>query len=132
MDLYGDEISGAELRRRVGHLSQVGGVRLLTSDNGPSRGVRLIEFRTGTGLSFEIGVERGFDIGRADYRATQPSWTMASVVALEPQPVICHLGPLVFGLKHMNPFHPAGLLFRFLFLFLLLLEQWPHQYMRLR
>jgi autoinducer 2 (AI-2) kinase len=34
-------------------------------------------------------------------------------VALEPQPVICHLGPLVFGLKHMNPFHPAGLLFRF-------------------
>ena len=49
MDLYGSSLSGAELRRRVGHLSQVGGVRLLTSDNGPSRGVRLIEFRTGTG-----------------------------------------------------------------------------------
>ena len=41
MDLFGQELAGEELRRRVGHLSQVGGVRLLTSDNGPSRGVRL-------------------------------------------------------------------------------------------
>lgn len=74
MDLYGSSLSGAELRRRVGHLSQVGGVRLLTSDNGPSRGVRLVEFRTGTGLSFEIGVERGFDVGRADYRGASLGW----------------------------------------------------------
>jgi len=34
-------------------------------------------------------------------------------VAMEPQRIICHLGPVVFGLKHMNPFHPAGVLFRF-------------------
>jgi len=74
MDLYGGALSGAELRRRVGHLSQVGGVRLLTSDNGPSRGVRLVEFRTGTGLSFEIGVDRGFDVGRADYRGASLAW----------------------------------------------------------
>jgi sugar (pentulose or hexulose) kinase len=31
----------------------------------------------------------------------------------EPQQVVCHLGPVVFDLAHMNPFHPAGLLFRF-------------------
>jgi hypothetical protein len=74
MDLYGSLLSGEELRRRVGHLSQVGGVRLLASDNGPSRGVRLVEFRTGTGLSFEIGVERGFDVGRADYRGASLGW----------------------------------------------------------
>ena len=74
MDLYGSSLSGEELRRRVGHLSQVGGVRLLTSDNGPSRGVRLVEFRTGTGLTFEIGVDRGFDVGRADYRGASLGW----------------------------------------------------------
>jgi autoinducer 2 (AI-2) kinase len=34
-------------------------------------------------------------------------------VAVAPRRVICHLGPVVFGLKHMNPFHPAGVLFRF-------------------
>ena len=31
----------------------------------------------------------------------------------EPQQIVCHLGPVVFDLAHMNPFHPAGLLFRF-------------------
>ena len=41
MDLFGQALAGEELRRRVGHLSQIAGVRLLTSDNGPSRGVRL-------------------------------------------------------------------------------------------
>jgi hypothetical protein len=74
MELYGSSLSAAELRRRVGHLSQVGGVRLIASDNGPSRGVRLVEFRTGTGLSFEIGVDRGFDVGRADYRGASLGW----------------------------------------------------------
>ncbi len=74
MDLYGEAIGAAELRRRIGHLSQIGGVRLLASDNGPSRGVRLLEFRTGTGLGFEIGVDRGFDVGRADYRGASLAW----------------------------------------------------------
>ena len=74
MELYGSEIGGEELRRRLGHISQVGGVRLLTSDNGPSRGVRLLEFRTGTGFAFEVGVERGFDIGRAEYRGASLAW----------------------------------------------------------
>ena len=55
-------------------MSQLAGVRLLTSDNGPSRGVRLIEFRTGTGFSFEIAVERGFDVGRCEYRGASVGW----------------------------------------------------------
>ena len=74
MEFFAAGHSAAALRRRVGHMSQLGGVRLLTSDNGPSRGVRLLEFRTGTGLSFEIGVDRGFDIGRADYRGAALGW----------------------------------------------------------
>jgi hypothetical protein len=72
MELFGHD--GAELRCRVGHMSQLAGVRLLTSDNGPSRGVRLLEFRTGTGFSFEVAVDRGFDVGRADYRGAALGW----------------------------------------------------------
>ena len=67
-ELFGQRWSRAELERRIGHVSQLGGVRLLTSDNGPSRGVRLIEFRTGTGFIFEIALDRGMDVGRAEYR----------------------------------------------------------------
>ena len=64
-ELFGQRWSRAELERRIGHVSQLGGVRLLTSDNGPSRGVRLIEFRTGTGFTFEVALDRGMDVGRA-------------------------------------------------------------------
>jgi hypothetical protein len=74
MAFFGADLGGDELRRRVGHMSQLGGVRLLTSDNGPSRGVRLLEFRTGTGFNFEIGVDRGFDVGRCDYRGASLAW----------------------------------------------------------
>ncbi len=74
MYLFGKEMSVEELRRRVGHMSQIAGVRLLTSDNGPSRGVRLLEFRTGTGFSFEVAVDRGFDVGRCDYRGASVAW----------------------------------------------------------
>ena len=41
MDFFASGLSPEDLRRRVGHLSQVAGVRLLTSGDGPSRGVRL-------------------------------------------------------------------------------------------
>lgn len=30
-----------------------------------------------------------------------------------PRPMFCHLGPAVFDLRNMNPFQPAGVLFRF-------------------
>ena len=74
MDFFAHGLEADALRRRVGHLSQVAGVRLLSSEDGPSRGVRLLEFRTGTGFSFEIGVDRGFDVGRADYRGASLGW----------------------------------------------------------
>lgn len=74
MTHFAASLTAEELRRRIGHLSQVAGVRLLSSENGPSRGVRLLEFRTGSGLSFEIGVDRGFDVGRADYRGASLGW----------------------------------------------------------
>jgi hypothetical protein len=73
-ELFGRRWSRTDLERRGGHLSQFGGVRLVTSDNGPSRGVRLLEFRTGTGFDFEVAVERGFDVGRCGYRGASLAW----------------------------------------------------------
>src|SRR5271166_5931059 len=73
-ELFGQRWSRAELERRIGHISQLGGVRLLALDNGPSRGVRLIEFRTGTGFMFEVALDRGMDVGRAEYRGASLAW----------------------------------------------------------
>jgi hypothetical protein len=80
MDFFGSHLAGEDLRRRVGHLSQIAGVRLISSENGPSRGVRLLEFRTGTGFTFEIGVDRGFDVGRADFRGASLAWMPSNLM----------------------------------------------------
>ena len=51
--LFGKQYTRAELMRRIGHLSQIGGVQLSSAEDGASRGVRSLEFRTGTGLQFK-------------------------------------------------------------------------------
>lgn len=72
--LFNRHFTRAELLKRVGHISQVGGVQLLTSGNGPSRGVQLLEFRTGTGFNFKVALERGMDVGYCEYRGASLAW----------------------------------------------------------
>ncbi len=73
-ELFNRNWTRAELMRRVGHISQVGGVQLTVSDNGPSRGVRSLEFRTGTGFNFKVAIERGMDVGYCEYRGASLAW----------------------------------------------------------
>jgi len=72
--LYNQKYSRAELLRRIGHLYQVGGVQLLASEDGPSRGVRYLDFRTGTGFAFRVAVERGMDVAYCEYRGASLAW----------------------------------------------------------
>lgn len=51
--------------------------------------------------------------GASDAEAHARAERLMRETSAAPQSSVCHLGPVVFGLKHMNPFHPAGLLFRF-------------------
>ncbi len=71
---WGADLSVPELRRRAGHLEQFAGVRLVTLADGGARGVRVLEFRTGSGFTFEVLVDRAFDLGRADLRGVPLSW----------------------------------------------------------
>lgn len=72
--LWGTTWSRAELLRRVGRLDQVAGVRLVTLGDGMGRGVRLLEFRTGTGFSFDVVVDRTFDVGRCEMGGRPLAW----------------------------------------------------------
>ncbi len=63
-----------ELMRRVGRFEQVAGVRLATLGDGPERGVRILEFRTGTGFEFDVLVDRCFDVGRCELRGRSLAW----------------------------------------------------------
>jgi hypothetical protein len=74
MRIHEREYDRRELLRRVGSLAQVGGVQLLSYEEGHARGTRALEFRTGTGLRFVVEPDRGFDIGFAEYQGIGLCW----------------------------------------------------------
>src|SRR5207248_9771087 len=81
-ELFGARYTRAELHRRVGRLEQIAGVRLVTIGDGLGRGVRVLEFRTGTGFAFDVLVDRSFDVGRCELGGRPLSWLSgAGVVA---------------------------------------------------
>jgi Domain of unknown function (DUF4432) len=74
VDLYGRSLSRTELAARTGALQQVAGVELVELADGPERGVRVLNFRTGGGLAFQVAVDRGFDLLGADWRGVPIGW----------------------------------------------------------
>jgi hypothetical protein len=66
--------SRQELLRRVGRLEQAAGVRLVTLGDGSERGVRVLEFRSGSGFDFDVLVDRGFDVGRCTQGGRSLAW----------------------------------------------------------
>src|SRR5712675_1498225 len=73
-NLYGQSLTRREISQRAGMLSQFAGVRLMTLSDGVERGVRLIEFRTGTGFRFTALVDRALDVADCDYRGAAIGW----------------------------------------------------------
>jgi hypothetical protein len=74
-ELHGRAYSRDELARRTGRLEQVAGVRLVTLGDGVERGVRVLEFRTGTGFEFDVVIDRAFDLGRCEHAGRALAWT---------------------------------------------------------
>ncbi|WP_210718007.1 aldose 1-epimerase family protein [Amycolatopsis acididurans] len=58
----------------TGDLAAAGGVRLVTLGDGAERGIRVLEFRTGSGLAFDVLVDRCFDIGAAEHSGRSFGW----------------------------------------------------------
>ena len=79
-ELFGASQTRAGLLRRVGRLEQVAGIRLVTLGDGQSRGVRMLEFRTGTGFAFDVLIDRCFDVGRCEFAGQPLSWLSAAGV----------------------------------------------------
>src|SRR3989442_330671 len=75
--LWGRDYTRDELLRRVGRLDQIAGVRLVELADGTGRGVRVLEFRTGTGFQFDVVVDRSFDVGRAELAGLPLAWVSA-------------------------------------------------------
>ena len=72
--LFGQSWTRQALLERVGDVSQLGGARLVTLEEGPESGVSVAELRTGSGLSFDVLPGRGMDIGFAEYKGMPLCW----------------------------------------------------------
>jgi hypothetical protein len=72
--LHGRERSRREWARRTGSFAQFAAVQLYTLGDGVERGLRCLEFRTGTGLVFKVLPDRAFDIGACDYKGAAIGW----------------------------------------------------------
>jgi hypothetical protein len=72
--ILGQTLSRLELARRVGDFSQVFGVELMTLADGRERGGRLLRFSTGSGLSFDILVDRAMDLAGMTYLGLPLGW----------------------------------------------------------
>ena len=72
--LFGRTYPRDLLLQYVGDISQVAGVRVGELGDGFERGVRVADFRTGTGFEFTVLVDRGLDIAWAAFRGASISW----------------------------------------------------------
>ena len=74
MKLNGQSLKRLDLERYAGDVSAAGGVRKVILDDGSERGVRVLEFRTGTGLAFDVLVDRAMDFGQAEHKGRSFGW----------------------------------------------------------
>jgi hypothetical protein len=72
--LYDRDMSRRDVARHAGLLSQFAGVRLMTLGDGVERDIRMLEFRTGTGLRFTVLVDRALDIADCEYKGQAIGW----------------------------------------------------------
>ncbi|HEY3397377.1 MAG TPA: aldose 1-epimerase family protein [Armatimonadota bacterium] len=89
--LFGRDFTREELLRKVGRIEQIGGVQAITYDDGRERGVRAVQFRTGTGLAFTVASDRTLDIPAAEWQGRSLCWQTPN------------------GVPHPSYYEPAGL-----------------------
>jgi hypothetical protein len=65
--LFGRSCRKEELRKLVGDVSQVAGIRLVDLADGRVRGMRAADVYTGSGFRYQVLVDRGLDLGAAEH-----------------------------------------------------------------
>jgi len=72
--LFNCTFTARELRRLTSTLDQLAGIRLLEYADGKARGLRTAEVWTGSGFRFSIWLDRGMDIGPAEFAGKPLAW----------------------------------------------------------
>ncbi|MBW6424373.1 aldose 1-epimerase family protein [Rhizobium sp. XQZ8] len=62
------------LLRKTADLRAIADIRLVMLEDGPGRGQRLLIGRNANGVTFEVAVDRGFDISELSYKGVNIGW----------------------------------------------------------
>jgi hypothetical protein len=79
--LFGRDYTRAELMRKVGATSQLGGVRLAELSEGRAKGVSVVDFNLGNGFQFTVVPDRALDVYAASYQGMSLCWHSAAGMA---------------------------------------------------
>jgi len=69
LKLWNKDYTKRELMKHVGDISAVCGIRHTVLDDGPGRGMRVLDVDTGSGLQFSVLPDRGLDISTCRYKS---------------------------------------------------------------
>ncbi|SEL30786.1 aldose 1-epimerase family protein [Pacificibacter marinus] len=72
--LYDKDLTRKEVAALSGGLGHAAGVRSLELSDGVERGIRMLEFRSGTGLRFTVLVDRAMDIAECEHQGRAIGW----------------------------------------------------------
>ncbi|HPC17061.1 MAG TPA: aldose 1-epimerase family protein [Candidatus Hydrogenedentes bacterium] len=78
IELYGKKYRVADLRRRVGNMDQIAGIRTVQLDDGNERPARAAILHTGTGLELTVLLDRCLDISAASHNQRAMGWRSAT------------------------------------------------------
>ncbi len=73
----GKELRKAELLQSVGSMDQIASIQAKAYTDGKAAGVRTLEFDNGSGLFFEVLVDRCLDLGNVRYHGQALNWQSA-------------------------------------------------------
>ncbi len=78
IELFGKQYKKEEILKRIGDMSQLGGVRSFEFNDGLQKGVRGVDFINPNGLFFTVLPDRGLDISFASFKGVPFCWRSAT------------------------------------------------------
>jgi|FLYN01.1.fsa_nt_gi hypothetical protein len=72
--LFGKNHSAEELRHSSATMAQFAGIRLYELADGKARGMRCADVYTGSGLRFQVFIDRAMDIGATEFAGVPVAW----------------------------------------------------------
>jgi len=72
--LFGRTFTKDQLLARTGDISQIAGVRMIQFAEGPPKGVAAADFKTGSGLTFTVLLDRCLDVSTAEWCGKPLAW----------------------------------------------------------